>query len=198
MDITRQQMISIISNNVKGTSAVTVDLDSPLDAKGKMRKGGNDFYGEGIVKRIKLNGMIGYNYGNAVNRLASKEDKDEREAKRHPWGDMDDKRLFRTHRNNGNKYLSMKVQTAKTIGFFRPDGSELTEAEVEQIKTFIPTKRKSSTQADLDGEVIARDFAVTNMTGILFKGTYLSLVEGQVEQETTETDDDEEQETETE
>jgi hypothetical protein len=189
------QMVDLIRNNVKGTSAVTVDLDSSMDKKGAMRKGGNQFYGEGIVKRVKLNGMIGYNYGNAINKVANNEGKDEREAKRHPWGDMDDKRLFRVHRNNGNKYLSMKVQNAQVIGFFRPDGTPLTDAEVEQIKTFIPVKKKSSSQADLEGEVIARDFSIDNMTGILFKGTYLTLIDGNIAQEKDEKDDEDETET---
>jgi len=190
MDITRMQMVDLIRQNVKGTSAVTVDLDSPMDKKGAMRKGGNQFYGQGIVKRMKLNGMIGYNYGNAINKVAAKEDKAERESKPHPWGDMDDKRLFRVHRNNGNMYLSMKVQNTDIVGFFRPDGTELTPAETEQIKTFIPVKKKSSSQADLDGEVIARDFGIDNMQGLTFKGTYLSLIDGAVAQETTEKDDE--------
>lgn len=170
--ITPETMIEIVRSNVKGTSMVTVDLDSPMDGKGKMRKTGNPFIGKGIVKRETLNGTVGYIYANAVNRIAGKEDKEEREAKRHPWGDMDEKHLFRVHRHTGAHYLSMQVKSVTVHGFFAPDGTQIPE---DQIRPFIPEKKKSSTQADLDGEVIARDYAVSNMTGLRIQGNEYAI-----------------------
>jgi hypothetical protein len=161
--VTKAEMIETVRANVKGTSMVTVDLDSPMDGKGKMRTTGNPFAGMGIVKRETLNGTIGYIYANAVNRIADKEGKEDREAKQHPWGDMDEKHLFRIHRKTGAHYLSMQVKGVKVHGFFAPDGSEV---PADQIRPFIPEKVKSSTQADLDGEVIARDYGMDNVTVI--------------------------------
>ena len=161
LQLTVPQAQAMLTQNINGAEIVTVDLDSDMD--GKMRKTGNPFAGQGIVKRETLNGMIGYIYGNSINRLASKEGKEEREAKRHPWGDMDVKHLFRTHRGNGKKYLSMKVQNVTVHGFFRPDGSEVSS---DEIKPFIPKKKKSSSQSDLEGEVIARDYKMGNITAI--------------------------------
>jgi len=163
VQISRANAVAILSDNVHGAEMVTVDLDSDMDGKGKMRKTGNPFVNQGIVKRETLNGVIAYDYGKSVNRLAAKEDKDEREAKRHPWGDMDAKQLFRVHRTTGKAYLSMKVENVTVHGFFRPDG---TEVPADEIRPFIPQKQRSSTQSDLEGEVIPRDYNLDNITAI--------------------------------
>lgn len=174
------EVVNLIKENVKGTEAITVDLDSPMDGKGKMRTTGNPYAGLGIVKRETLNGMIGYIYANAINRIAAKEDKEHREAKQHPWGDMDEKHLFRLHRKTGKPYLSMMVRSVTVHGFFAPDGTQISE---DQIRQFIPEKVKSSTQADLDGEVIARDYGMDNITCIrAFKDEY-QITEHLTEQE---------------
>ena len=174
------EAVRIVRENVKGTQAVTVDLDSPMDGKGKMRTTGNPFAGRGIVKRETLNGMIGYIYDNAINRLANKEGKEQRDAKRHPWGDMDEKHLFRIHRNNGKPYLSMMVKNTEVHGFFAPDGTQIDENEIRQ---FIPEKTKSSSQADLDGEVIARDYGMENITAIRAFGNEYIFTQHLTEQE---------------
>ncbi len=161
--ITEQEIVSLFRDNVKGTTVITVELDSNMDGSGKMLKTGNPFINLGMVKRETLNGVIGYDYGAAVNRLAGKEDKEERECKIHPWGDMDDKRLFRIHRKTFAHYLTMKVQNCEVKGYFLPDNTEIPK---EQVKPFLPQKSKSSTQADLDGEVIARDYSLKNIMSI--------------------------------
>lgn len=161
-----------LRETVNGTTAVTVLLETNLDAKGKMRTTNNPFAGMGITKRETLNGIIGYSYANSVNRLASKEGKEEREVKPHPWGDMDAQRLFRIHRKTGEPYLSMKVQKQTVIGYFAPDG---TEFPANVIEPFIPVPNKSSTQEDLDGEVIAKDFSLHNIREIKAFGTVYKL-----------------------
>src|ERR1035437_6078804 len=103
--VTRTDAIKLIRDTVKGTTIISVDLDSDMDGKGKMRLTGNPFAGKGIVKRETLTGIIGYDYGAAVNRIAAKEGAEDRQAKQHPWGDMDDQRLFRIHRGTGKAYL---------------------------------------------------------------------------------------------
>ena len=184
MKMTVAGFMEMMRANVRGTSAVTVDLDSDMDGKGKMRLTGNPYAGQGVVKRETLNGLVGYDYGAAVNRLADKEGKDERDAKPHPWGDMDASRLFRIHRKTGEPYLTMKVQSVVVHGFFMPDG---TEVPAENIRPFIHAKFKSSTQADLDGEVIARDYKLANIRKIRAFGVEVELIPdiGEVEQQGT-------------
>jgi hypothetical protein len=168
-----EQAVKLLQSNVKGAEMVTVDLDSDMDGKGKMRKTGNPFHGLGIVKRETLNGVIGYIYANSVNRIANKEGKDEREAKQHPWGDMDEKHLFRIHRTTGKHYLSMKVENVTVHGFFDPNGNEIPS---DEIRKFIPVKKKSSTQVDLDGEVIARDYSMANVKAIRMRGIEIEII----------------------
>ena len=172
--LTKKQTVDMLRQNVNGAEMVTVDLDSDLDGKGKMRKTGNPYVGKGLVKRETLNGVIGYIYSNAVNRIAGKEGKEDREAKQHPWGDMDSKHLFRTHRTSGAAYLSMKVQGVTVHGFFLPDGTEI---PADQVRPFLPEKRKSSTQNDLEGEVIARDYAMRNVRAIRMRKVEIRIMQ---------------------
>lgn len=173
MKLTASQVVDVMRMNINGTAAVTVDLDSDMDGKGKMRTTGNPFAGLGIVKRETLNGIVGYDYSKAVNRVAAKEDKEARDSKPHPWGDMDAKRLFRIHRKTGEGYLTMKVQATTVHGFFKPDGTQVPKAE---ISVFIPEKTKSSTQQDLDAEVIARDYKLSNIQAIRGMGLEIELL----------------------
>lgn len=171
LKLTEEQVVELLQKNVSGTEVVTVDLDSDLDSK--MRKRGNPFVGKGLVKRETLNGMIGYIYSNSVNKLASKEGKEERQVKRHPWGDMDKKHLFRIHRKTHAPYLSMKLENSKVHGYFLPDG---TEVRAEEVTPFISKKKKSSTQSDLDGEVIALDYAMRNIQSIRMRKAEIQVV----------------------
>jgi len=180
--VTTEETIQILREKVKGTTAITVELDSPMDGKGKMLKTGNPFVAKGIVKRKNLNGIIGYIYSNSVNRIASKEGKEERDAKLHPWGDMDEKHLFRIHRKTQKPYLSMKVENAHVFGFFAPDGTQIPDAD---IRPFIPEKSKSSTQEDLEGEVIARDYSMDNIKVIRAFGEVFCLSDNLTDAEKT-------------
>lgn len=173
LQLTIEQAQNLLTRNVNNAEMATVDLDSDMDGKGKMRVTGNPFAGRGIVKRETLNGVLGYIYANAVNRIADKEGKEDREAKPHPWGDMDEKHLFRIHRKTGKPYLSMKVQNVTVHGFFDPQGNEI---PADEIRKFIPEKKKSSTQADLEGEVIARDYNMDNIRAIRMRGVEIEIV----------------------
>lgn len=157
--ITKSNFVDFIRANVNGTSAITVKLNRNMDDT-NMRKTNNPYSGCGIVKKELLNGIIGYIYSDSVNRIAIKEDKELRNAKPHPWGDMDSKHLFRIHRKTGKHYLSMRLTNANVIGFFKQNGEQIDE---NTIRPFIPEKKKSSTQEDLNGEVIALDYNLDNI-----------------------------------
>lgn len=168
MHLSINQIVKKFRNETKGTTAVTIHLDSPQDKT--MRKTGNPYHGKGIVKRTIMNGIVGYIYENAINRIAVKEGKEEREAKPHPWGDMDSQHLFRINRKTGEHHLSMMVRSASVVGFFFPDGKKLTEEQEAELKTFLPEKKESSTQEDLDQKVTARDSKMENITMITYRG----------------------------
>lgn len=184
--------VKTITANLNGTTACTVHLHSPMDSKMNkfsrppvtpegeepkpFEKVANPYLGKGVIKVETLNGIIGYNYGAAVNRLAAKEGNEDtdRVVKPHAWGDLDDSRAIRTHRKNGEKYLSMKVQgKPKVIGYFFPDGTPIAASS---IAPFLPPKgKKSSTQEGLEGEVVALDYAFRNIQWVRLFGNVMTM-----------------------
>lgn len=158
--VTTSEIVSIIQRTVKGTMAVSVDAVTVPD----MRKTGNPYIGR-VLKHCTMNGLIGFDYENAVNNQAKREGlAGEREAKPRQWGVLTPDRLFVTHK--GSYYLQMKVQSASDPVYFL-DGKEIA---VETIKGFMPVKKASSTQEGLEKEVIVRDVKLENVKGIRFNG----------------------------
>ena len=175
MNITAKQFVAMIQEQVKGTSMVTVDQITVPD----MRKTGNPYLT--VKKHATVNGVIGFDYDKGINRLADKEGKEDREAKPRRWGQLTPDRLFVT--NKGNFYLQMKCESAKNVRYVMPNGTEI---PVEQIKPFLTEKSKSSSQADLEGEVVVRDVNVNNIVAIRFKGNEYRLIHTPIiEAETT-------------
>lgn len=177
MRLTHSELIAKFTAEIHGTTALTVFMDSPQTPLKSCPLTVN----RTVVKRLSLNGIVGYIYANAVNRLASKEGKEERETKAHPWGDLDAKRIFRTSRSKGEKYLSIKVTSNDVEGYFFADGEreKLNDDQLEMLLAYLPKKSsKSSTQADLDGEVIARDMKLDNIEKIHYRGEVLELIHG--------------------
>jgi hypothetical protein len=74
----------------------------------------------------------------------------------------------------------MQVKNVTVHGFFAPDGTEI---PADEIRQFIPEKTKSSTQADLEGEVIARDYGMDNITKIKAFGEVWCIAENMAEGE---------------
>lgn len=141
---------------------MTIFLASP---QGKViRKTGNPYDVENIVKEVAINGAVGGDYNAAVNRLAAKEFKQLRQAKPRKWGTLQADRKVVEHK--GKNYIQMLVRSS-TKPVYR-QGKEVIPTEA--LKPFIPEKGKSSTQEDLDGEVICRDVALENILMIRYKG----------------------------
>lgn len=166
----QSEFVKFVTESVSGVTFVTAEMEIPMDKT--MRKTDNPYVGKGLVKKEKMNGAIGFDYTHSVNLLAEKEGKEVRDAKRHPWGDMDEHNLFRVHRGNGKHYLTVKVQSVNVEGYFLPDGTEISK---EEIVEFLPEKKKSSTQEDLDGEVIVRDISLDNIKSVKMKGEIIFL-----------------------
>ena len=158
-----ENIVRAISGMVHGTTAVTISCVT----EPKMNKRNNPFYGT-VEKRQTMNGIIGFDYEKAVNRLAEKEGAEAREAKPRAWGVLSDDRIWVLH--NGGHYLRMKVQSSCGEGpkyFIKETGEEISK---ELLKPWMPERKKSSTQSDLEGEVIERDITLSNVKVIRIKG----------------------------
>ena len=164
-NMTEAQFVQYVQNRVKGTTAISADcVTAP-----KMRKTGNPYMG--AEKHCTMSGLIGFDYQNSVNRLADKEGAAPREAKYRAWGTLTPDRLFVEHK--GNFYLQMKVQSATVPLYFDSYGVEIPHASIEP---FLQKSYKSSTQEDLDGEVVVRDVKIENLKTIRMFGDVIHIV----------------------
>jgi hypothetical protein len=175
--VTAGQMEQVIEGSVKGTTAVSVVSETEVRMVKKHRetKEANPYLG--AIKRQKKNGMIGFDYGNSVNNQAEREGKDERDAKSRTWGVLSESRLFVHHK--GNSYLQLKLQSV-TDTVYLLDGREIPEAD---IKPYLSASSKSSTQADLDKQVVVNDIKMANINAITMQGETYVLSHGASEQE---------------
>ena len=170
--IDRSEIEKLMKAGEKGTVFVTVFYASPMDKA--MRKTGNRFHGQNLLKECSINGAVGFDYEAAVNRLAVKEGKEKREAKARQWGVLDADRKFVRHTTKdgvSKTYLQIMCRS-NTTPVFRLGKNLLSEADVAELKTFIPEKEKSSTQEDLDGEVVVRDIDLNNILAIRVNGIH--------------------------
>jgi len=161
-------IVNLVRNTVKGTTFVSFkSVTVP-----KMRKTNNPFFGL-VEKHSQIHAQIGFDYNNAVNNLATKEGKMDREAKPRKWGTVTEDKLFVEHK--GTFYLRARVLSTKSPVYINKEtGEPFSEKELEEIKTFLPKSRKSSTQSDLEGEVIERDYKVESLKELKFKGVTVS------------------------
>ena len=161
------EAVNIISRTVKGTMAVSIDAATAP----KMNKTGNPYFGR-ITKFCRMDGLIGFDYENSVNNQAAREGKEERDAKGRAWGTLTADRLFVTHK--GEYYLQMKVQSTDTPVYKDETGAIVDKAT---LAPFMPERgEKSSTQSDLEKEIIIRDVKMSNVKGMRFNGGEYEII----------------------
>jgi hypothetical protein len=160
--------IPAIQALVSGASFVTASTvtETSLLRKDQVTKEPNPYAKGQIVTMQRLNGSIGFDYEKCVNRLAGKEGQEAREAKPRNWGVLTEDRLFVEHK--GEYYLRLKVE--KSLDKIYVDSETGEEIALEKIKRFMSVKKKSSTQSDLEGEVIERDVKFCNIKELKIRG----------------------------
>jgi hypothetical protein len=175
--VNAKQLEAVIEASVKGTTAVSVVAETKARMVKKHRETGEANPFLGAIKRQKKNGLIGFDYQNAVNNQAEREDKAEREAKSRAWGVLSESRLFVHHK--GASYLQLKLQST-TDTVYLLNGVEIAEAD---IKPYLSASRKSSTQEDLDKAVIINDIKLENIKALTMMGETYVLSHSVSEQE---------------
>lgn len=162
-------LVPLIRDKVKGTTFVSIDYECDP----RLKKTGNPYRNCKVVKRNTMTGVIGFDYQSSVNRQAAREGKEDRLAKSRKWGVLTPDRIFVEHKDNF--YLQMKVESSSTPTYhvLGDDGIER-EIPKKEIEAFIPEKSTSSTQEDLNREVILRDVAISNIRRIRMMGVALT------------------------
>jgi hypothetical protein len=156
--------------NQKGTTIVS--FTAVVDPK--LKKTGNPFDPGQVMKRSVVNGMVGWNYQNSVNNQRVREGNEE-EFVAHPrkWGERIQGTPFVEH--NDKTYLELKVESTKDPVYL-VDGKEATDAQLETIHRFLPTRSGSSRQGT-EKMVIIRDYNLATIKSIKTKGQEYTVEE---------------------
>lgn len=163
--ITRDQLTNYLLNR-RGCTAATIT--AATDAR--LLKTGNP---HGTVTKIaRVNGMIGWSYGNSVNNQRAREGQVKLDFQPLPrkWGD----RIKGTPlvEYKGNFYLEFKVQKVLDIRYVRDrDGQVLTYAE---FAPWVPVRNQSKRQKT-QKEVRVTDYGMDKLLTIKVDG-YLMAV----------------------
>ena len=164
VSIPESQLVEILSNQ-KGAAPVT--LSAMTDTKA--RKTGNPY--KAIYKFAVVNGMIGVNYENAVNRQQVREGAVEGtfEAKARQWGEQVNKSLV----VNGDKYyisiINPKSCKTKPRYYGQRTDDSLVRISSEIAKQFIPEHKKATNQGT-DKEIVFRNYSLGNIRTVAIGG----------------------------
>lgn len=135
----------------------------------KMKKTGNRFIGQ-VGKYQTMNVGFGDDYEKGVQRKADKEGLDiEFKAQPLKWGKhYRDSKFVIEHK--GNYYLQCRVLRSDDVEYrWLESGTPLTDAEVTELKSFIPPKKEGTRQPATD-KVIYRTIKIPNITEIRMHG----------------------------
>lgn len=169
--ITKNQLFALLA--VKNGAQI-VTFIARTDAR--LLKTGNTL---GQVDKVsKVNGIVNFNYTNAVNNRREREALKAGEAPPEPfvahprkWGSRLDGLPFVAH--NGKLYLEIKVE--RSLDHQYVQGS--TVLSDEQVKPFLPKKKSNAEHQGVDKEIILRDYDMGNVEFITCGGTTYELVE---------------------
>lgn len=166
-NLTRTQLKELLSTT-KGTTIVTIETETDP----RMRKTNNPYSGH-IVKRSKVNGMIGWNYTNSVNNQRDREgNREEFVAKPRKWG----QRIIGTPlvEHKESYYLELKVERAMGSTFV--DVRTGNEVPKETLLEWLP-KPSTSSRQDVEKEIILRDYKLDSIVKIRINKNEYQIVE---------------------
>ena len=112
---------------------------------------------------VQINWGI-WSYTNSLYSMASREGKEiVFDVKPRQWGQRIDGTPLVELR--GKYYLEAKCERVIEMDYYDQEGNKLDKEEMSQ---FLPKRKKSSTQDQLDGEVVLRDYSLDNL--LVFRG----------------------------
>lgn len=127
-----------------------------------------------VTKLSRVNGMVNWNYANAVNKQREREGLDaDFVPNARKWGSRVKKTPFIEHTNKQGeykRYLEMKVERSLGTDYF-VDGLP---ARSEDVTPSL--KSRGESRQGVDKEVIVRDYALENILTITCGGTKYDLV----------------------
>ena len=168
----RVAKLETVLRNVKGNGfAHLVAKTVPA-----MRKTGNPFYGN-VFKVTDVQVQAGFHYINSVNNQLTREGKTaDAEAKPRKWGQRIKGTPLVEHTNKAGEhrlYLEAKCEKVNSVKYVDGEGNAIDKADLAEWLQDRPAK--SSTQANVDKEIILRDYALDSIEWIAIDGHKLEL-----------------------
>jgi len=169
--------LEIAIGNVTDHQVVNIDkfLDYLIDHKGhgfgtikaltdaRLLKTDNPYPNALKYAEVQINWGI-WDYSNSLYSMASKEGKEIAfDIKPRKWGERLDGTPLVHYR--GKYYLEAKCERVLEMDYYTKEGDKLDKEEMSQ---FLPKRYKSSTQAQLTGEVVLRDYSLSSL--LVFRG----------------------------
>jgi hypothetical protein len=146
----------------KGTSFA--GLQTLTDARAK--KTDNPFPQKIVLKESQLLVNVGFQYSNSLDNQAKREHKEiDFQIQPRKWGTRIKGTSLVEHK--GNYYLETKVEKVYSTRYVDIDGNELNK---EDVLPFLPKKRESSTQDELEKKIYLRDFKLSSIKRLAFGG----------------------------
>jgi len=159
--ITKAQSLDFFLN-FSGISLIGLILNT--DAR--LKKTGNP-YGK-VWKKTRLLGNIGFHYYNSLNNQAKREEKEidfSKLIKPRKWGKRIENTPLVEHKDN--YYLEIKVEKTFEVNYFLENNAPILKSAIEQ---FLPKRKESSTQDQLDKKIILRDVAIKSIQSFTIGG----------------------------
>ena len=139
-----------------------------------MRKTGNPFHGK-VWKVTDLHGQAGFHYINSVNNQLQREGKEgNADVKPRQWGQRIKGTPLVEHTNKAGVYrlyLEAKCERVASVYYVDADGVGVDKADL--APWLQARSAKSSTQANVDAEIILRDYALDSIAWIGIDGVEL-------------------------
>ena len=141
-----------------------------------MRKTNNPHYGN-VFKIADVNIQAGFHYINSVNNQLSREGKTpDAEAKPRKWGQRIKGTPLVEHTNKAGEYrlyLEAKCESVNSVKYVDGEGNAIDKADIAEWLQ--ERSAKSSTQANVENEIILRDYALDSIEWIAIDGHKLEL-----------------------
>ena len=169
----RVAKLETILRNHKGNGfAHLVAKTVPTWAKPKK----NPFHGN-VFKVADVNIQAGFHYINSVNNQLAREGKTpDAQAKPRKWGQRIKGTPLVEHTNKAGEYrlyLEAKCENVNSVHYVDAQGNAIDKADLREWTE--KKSAKSSTQANVDKEIILRDYALDSIEWIAIDGHKLEL-----------------------
>ena len=164
-------VMSQILREQRGAKPVTIIAETEQKVKQGTKNSPSPFRGKRVVKRSRVNGMIGCIYENSVNNQREREGSEKTfQVKPRVWG----KRIPSTPivEYRGKDYLEIKIENVLSTEYL-VDGKVTPQ---EELRDYLPSKRSNANQ-ELEKEVLLCCYTLDNVKEITLDKAKIEIVQ---------------------